>query len=467
MRPELKEYNLDWLFAATFNVSKNLCNATSGELKAMFDYIPYVRPLLEPLLATGKPAMTFLDFFGDYYTDIVHARENNKKVVMTTFCFDPSVFHAIENLVPVTLEIGTALTSMLWKRGSSDFMDYCTEIGFSETGCSSQRGAMGAYLAGLGAQIDLVALNMGGVCDTNANAYSFAAQYLDIPYYGLDYPASLTSAEVQDYHHKDYRALIQFIEDNTGCRFDIDRLREVLEEKKKQDELMNELEEMQRLVPNPVPGIYHVMIYAGRYIFSGKKKYTQMLREMVAIVREKATQGRSGLKYGPEQNRSFLAYIDNYSLGIAMIEWFEKKGISHVGSILSRTFAETAPYTTGVPGTSYRIDTTNLDTMIDSMADINARMPMTRTIRGPYDAPNMWLEDTLSLAKMYQADCCIYSGTPGCRNTWSNVKLLARDLESVGFPTHIVHADSFDTRVEAWETTQMRLEEFYKIRELL
>ena len=105
--------------------------------------------------------------------------------------------------------------------------------------------------------------------------------------------------------------------------------------------------------------------------------------------------------------------------------------------------------------------------MIDSMADINARMPMTRTIRGPYDAPNMWLEDTISLAKMYQADCCIYCGTPGCRNTWSNVKLLARDLESAGFPTHIVHADSFDTRVEAWETTQMRLEEFYNIRGLL
>ena len=100
MRPELKEYNLDWLFAATFNVSKNLCNATANELKGMFKYIPYVRPLLEPLLATGKPAMTFLDFFGDYYTDIVRARENNKKVVMTTFCFDPSVFHISIRIEP-------------------------------------------------------------------------------------------------------------------------------------------------------------------------------------------------------------------------------------------------------------------------------------------------------------------------------------------------------------------------------
>jgi len=105
--------------------------------------------------------------------------------------------------------------------------------------------------------------------------------------------------------------------------------------------------------------------------------------------------------------------------------------------------------------------------MIDSLADINARMPMTRTIRGPYDAPNMWLEDSLSLAKQYSADCCLYNGTPGCRNTWSNIKLLSRDLEAMGYPTHINHADSFDTRVETWESTETRLEEFYQIRGLL
>jgi benzoyl-CoA reductase/2-hydroxyglutaryl-CoA dehydratase subunit BcrC/BadD/HgdB len=199
---------------------------------------------------------------------------------------------------------------------------------------------------------------MGGVCDTNANAYSFAAQYLDIPFYGLDYPANLTAAEVQDYHHRDYRALIQFIEDHTGSTFDIDRLREVLEEKRKQDELMNELEELQRLVPNPVPGIYHIMIYAGRYIFSGRKKYTRMLREMVAIVRKMPPGKSRSASRAMSGTGLFSLYIDNYSLGIAMIEWFEKMGISHMGNILSRTFAETAPYTTGMPGTTYRIDTT-------------------------------------------------------------------------------------------------------------
>jgi len=158
MRPELKEYNLDKLFAATFRVARNLGSSTPGEIKNVLKYTPYVSGLLEPVLATGQPAVTFFDLFNDYYSNIINAKENGKKVVMTTFCFDPSVFYAIDNLAPVTLEIGTALTSMLWKRGSADFMDYCTELGFSETGCSSQRGAMGAYLADLGAEINLVAL---------------------------------------------------------------------------------------------------------------------------------------------------------------------------------------------------------------------------------------------------------------------------------------------------------------------
>ena len=105
--------------------------------------------------------------------------------------------------------------------------------------------------------------------------------------------------------------------------------------------------------------------------------------------------------------------------------------------------------------------------MVDSLALQNSRMPMVKSIRGPYDAPGMWLEDTVALAEMYQADSIIYSGTPGCRNTWGMVKLLARDTEEAGFPTHIMYSDSFDERVESWEATAARLDEFFAVRGLL
>ncbi len=466
MRSALKEYPLDLLFARTFEVARKLGRSTEKERAILLKSVPYVSGLLKQILAIGRPALTFLELMSDYYRNLINAKEEGKKVVMTTFCFDPTIFYAFDNLVPVTLEVGTVITSILWKRGSYDFMDFCTEVGFSETGCSSQRGTMGAYLAGAGVDIDMVAINMGGVCDTNSNAYSFAAQYLGKPFYGLDYPAQLTSAEAADYHHKDYRALIRFLEEHSRCRFDIDRLRALLEEKLIQDELTNELEEMQRLVPNPVPGIFHLLIYAGRYTYSGGRKYTRMLQEMVSAARANAHKGLGGMG-GDEKCRALLFYIDNFSFNVGMFDWLAQRQVSHMGGMLSRFFPDTAPYRRDVPGTCYNIDTRSLDAMIDTLAAINARMPMTRTIRGPYDAPDMWLEDSLSLAKIFRADCCIYNGTPGCRNTWSNVKLIARDLEAHGYPTHIVYADAFDGRVENWETTAMRLDEFFKIRRLL
>ena len=92
---------------------------------------------------------------------------------------------------------------------------------------------------------------------------------------------------------------------------------------------------------------------------------------------------------------------------------------------------------------------------------------MIKSIRGPYDAPHMWLQETLALAKMYQADLIVYSGTPGCRNTWGMVKLLARDTEKAGFPTYIMYSDAFDERVESFENTRERFEEFLNVRRLL
>ncbi len=196
-------------------------------------------------------------------------------------------------------------------------------------------------------------------------------------------------------------------------------------------------------------------------------EYTELLSDMAAVVRDNAQNGRSGITSGIEKKRAFFFYIDHYTLNLSLWDWLDRHGISHIGSILSRSFKDDQPYMKGMEDAAYSIDTTDLDTMIDSIAMINSRMPMVRSIRGPYDRPNMWKEESLALARVFKADCLIYNGTPGCRNTWSNVKLLAGDLEEAGYPTHIMYGDAFDERVESWESTAARLEEFFTIRGLL
>ena len=94
-------------------------------------------------------------------------------------------------------------------------------------------------------------------------------------------------------------------------------------------------------------------------------------------------------------------------------------------------------------------------------------MPMIKQIRGPYDAPAMWLEDTLSAARVYKAEGSIYCGTLGCRNTWGMVKPFARDLEEAGIPTFILFADSFDERVISWDACENKVVEFLKVRKII
>lgn len=468
MRPELKEYNFDWMLYSTFVAASRLKNGTEKEYRRTLSYVPYFSGVVDAVLGTGEPGEIFLKVLETYMGNIVHARERGKHTAVTTFCFSPVILYAMD-IYPVCLEVLSVLMTMTYKRGTAEFLDYCNEVGYTETSCSSQRGAIGAYLAGIGADIDMIVTDSPGVCDTNANAFAFAAAYLKKPFFQLDMPPVLTGERSDEYHLADYRALIRFLEENTGRRLDTDKLGELLREVEHQEELIGELEDLARIVPNPLPVSFNLLLYSSRFMFSGMKECTAMLESMLRLAAGNAEKGVAGLSGGVEKMRAFFCYIDHYTQNLRLWQFLDQHGIGYLGNILSRSWHHNAPHVKEyhTEPAAYAIDTTDLDAMIRTMAAHNARMPMIKSIRGPYDGPDMWLQDTASLAKMYGADCVIYNGTPGCRNTWGMVKLFARDLEKAGFPTFIMYGDAFDDRVESWESTRDRLEEFLRVRRLL
>jgi benzoyl-CoA reductase subunit B len=466
MRPEIKEYNYDWMLGSLLKVAADIGNSSEKEIRYLLEYIPYFKGSLGVLLREGEVGFHFIRMVSKYFDDLLNARKENKKIAAITFCFSPALLNAMD-IVPVTLEVATGLAGLLWKRGAYDYLDYGCELGFTETSCSSQRGALGAYMAGLGEEIDMFVCDTPGVCDTNANAFAFASAYLDKPFFQLNYPHTIGDEKTKQYHLDDYKDLIAFLEEETGTALEEDKLRRILTEVDRQDDLLAELEDFHTLVPNPIPVIYNLFIYIGRFLFSGRPEYTALLKEMLAAVEIKARQGKSGLYSGKENIRAYMCYIDHYTLDLNFFDWLDKRGIAHIGGILSRNFRDSAGYTADLEKSTYGIDTSSLETMLTSISEMNATLPMVRSIRGPMDGPNMWLEESLSLSRTYKADCIIYNGTPGCRNTWGMVKPFAREIEKAGFPVHIMYGDAFDDRVETWETTKTRLDEFLSIRGLI
>jgi benzoyl-CoA reductase subunit B len=387
MRPEIKEYNFDYLLNGAIDAAAKIADGTDKEYKRHLKYIPYFKDVVEPILEEGETGIIFLKGLSQYLNNVISAKERGNKVAITTFCFSPAIFYAM-GIQPITLEIMTTLGAMIWKRGTFDYLDFGVEIGFTETSCSSQRGSLGAYLAGLGVDIDLIVCDSPGVCDTNANAFAFASAYLDKPMYQLNYPQTLMDDKTKQYHVDDYKELIKFLEKETGNKLEEDKLRMILKKIHRQDEILEEMEDLQRLTPNPMPPLYNLFLYAGRFIFAGTDEYTTLLETMLKTIRKNAEEKKSGLKSGVEKIRALFVYIDHYTVNLEFFKWLDDNGISHVGNILSRFYSENAPYR-GDGDVSYKIDTANMDTMIDSIAQMNALMPMVRSIRGPYDAPEM------------------------------------------------------------------------------
>jgi hypothetical protein len=464
MKKETREYNYDWMLWSTFSAASKALDGTPKEFEGLARVIPSFKTIANNILRHGEPGVLFLKMLTEYLDDIVTAKQKGKKLCLGTFTSSKHLFFAFDNVVPAWAEPMTVFGTLALRKGTAEYMDYCCEVGFTETSCSAQRGSFGAYLAGLTEKPDFLVCGAPGICDTNANAVQFLSSYLDLPMFQLNFPSKLTDGRTSDYHRKDFRALISFMEEQSGSKLNENRLRELLEEQKLQDELNNEIYDLMRLIPCPVPPILMFFMYAGKLTMPGRKSHTAMLKSILKVARDNAAQGYAGTSSKKERARLMMCYIDHYTTDARFWEWMDSQEISLLPTLILRFWNEGINYAVGREEEAYHIDTTNLDTMIDSLADINSRMPMAKQLRGPYDAPGMWRDDLLCASKIMKPDFLVYIGSMGCRNSWGANKLIQRDCEREGIPTMLLFADAFDDRVASWEHCVDKISEFMHVR---
>ena len=461
MRNELKEYDLDWTLWSILNLASKVGVASDKELQGMLSMLPSRKGLLDALLQHRKPGTLFLEMAGNYFQHLMDAHAEGKKVCMNSFCFPPEICFALD-IIPVFPEIITAFGTLIWERGMYEFQDYANEMGLTDTSCSAQRGGAGGFLAGLVAKPDMIVSNTPGVCDTNSTVVAFMSEYLKVPYFQIDWPPSVSDERALEYQRQDFRNMIAFLEEQSGDKLQEDKLREVCEQSRQMDERLVELHELRTLVPSPVPNIFGLFEFASRYVAGGTPECNSLLEAMLEASRERA---EKGLGPGPgERARGFFVYVSHFTQDAKFWTWLEDQGITHLGETLNFFYQKSAPY---AGGKGYAMDTTNMDTMIDSLADQMASYPMIRTIRGPYDAPDQWAEQIARQVKAYKTDFVCYIGTMACRNSWGAAKLLSRYVEDeLNIPSLIIYADAWDDRVMSWETVKDKLSEFLEMRVL-
>jgi len=425
--------------------------ATDKEIRGMMKAVPALSGMLETFVLEPhirKAGLPFLEMSGTYFRNLGKAHKEGKKIAFENFNFPPAILYAMD-IVPVSPEVISSFLSIGVPKGVFRFIDYTTGIGLSETMCTAQRGGVGVILSGLTEKPDMVLNMASGSCDTNSKMFDFMAEYLHVPFCNIDAPPYWDEdGEMVKYYRKEYRKMVAFLEEQTGKKLDEDKLRRCCTEAKKQDEYVAEIYDLRRAVPNPVPAVFNLMMFASRFMASGTPQATKVMETIYEVVKERYKKGEGVLPR--ERARAGFVYLSHFTAGGEFWKWLDHNGIALMleGLILFNH-------------QHYTIDTSTVDTMLDSLAGQAHNMMMTKQIRGPLDFPGQWFEDIATLAKDLSIDCAIYLGTLGCKNTWGGIKVLMQTIEEeLGLPTLIMHSDAWDDRVTPWATLRDQIEEF-------
>lgn len=392
-----------------------------------------------------------IPWLNTYIARIREAHDEGKKIVLTSFNQTPEIFYALD-CVPASAEILTSFASILLD-GYEVYLDWSEEEGLLDTMCTAQRGVNGAILRGLGPKPDFCCTFAPGSCDQNSKQFEFMAHRLDIPYLTADAPTHHDERSLE-YYRKEFRDLISQIEEITGNKLDPDKLKKVVKESEKCREYYQEITDLSKAHPNPVPNIAWPFYHGMKFSSCGTEEGTNLAKSILDCSKKRYKQG-IGAK--PEEKiRQAWIYTGFYFPSMELWFWLERNGMSYVTDVLSFFHAE-------VP-----MDTSNTDSMIDGLARRNFNYPMTRQQSGPMDAPGSWLEDYLWIINGWDVDAGIFSGHLACKNAWGAVRPLTKAIrKETGVPTLELEGDSWDRRITPLSTIQENIEEFNETMGLL
>jgi hypothetical protein len=159
-----------------------------------------------------------------------------------------------------------------------------------------------------------------------------------------------------------------------------------------------------------------------------------------------------------------MCFIDHYTINAQFYDWAMSNDITICINMVTTLWWEGVNYSRGMVDECYSTDTTSRESMIRTLAGLNSRLAMNKSLRGPWDGRGQWLSDCIAITKIVNPHFIIYAGTLGCRNSWSVNKLIQREMEKLGYPFMITFADVFDERPNSWENVKRQMEEFMAVR---
>ncbi len=342
-----------------------------------------------------------------------------------------------------------------YQRSQAEFLmqdlDECDRLGLTRDNCSLLRLTLYYIIAGLMPTPTMI-IHKLEPCDALLGFHEAVRVHdgwRDVPYYSLDPPYWKEDDDrTLDYYAGEIAGVVSFLEENTGKKLDLDRLREAVEESNMQYELWGEYVELRRSVPCPHNFDLGSQLYPAVQIYgAGDPRCTAWLREMIADAEDKVRAKKGGVE--PEKLR--VLWFDIFGQWLPdLAAWLEKEWNANIVIDMSNI----CPYTP--------VDTTNEHTMF---RDLGKRTlcdaVMVRQVRGTADR---LLSDLAMIISDYKIDAVIPPTHVGHKDQIASLGLM-RDVcrESGATYLDMGTVDVFDPRYTSMDVIQDRLSQYLAV----
>lgn len=382
-----------------------------------------------------------------YFLEIDEAKKTGKqKVAWCTSVGPAELLHSMGFLVYYPENHGALLGAT---RMATDVIPLANAVGYSPDICSYLTADVGAYLKGVtpltrayGIQnipkADILVYNTNQCRDVQ-DWFSFYAREWDVPIVGIHTHRNIR--EVENFHIADLvsqmKSMIPTLERVSGNRFDIDRLREVVDLSLQCTKLWRRVLECGAAKPAPLTFFDATIHMAPAVILRGKPEAIEYYKLLIAELED-----RIKTKEGAVPGERHRLYWDG------MPVWGKLRELSDQFCQL-RTNVVASTYCN-----SWIFDAFDPKEPFESMARAYTELFIVRDESFKEWYMDKWIEN-------FSIDGVIFHDAKTCPNNSNNrYSMPQRMAKRLGLPTLVLHGDLNDLRCYSEEQTKTNIEAF-------
>jgi benzoyl-CoA reductase/2-hydroxyglutaryl-CoA dehydratase subunit BcrC/BadD/HgdB len=376
-----------------------------------------------------------------YFEEVTEARAKGEPLAWTNFGVPSELFWAMD-IVPVIIDVVTGLVAPT--EDAARYIDLAEEK-IPDHLCSNNKVLLGAMLSGEITPPDFI-VHPAAPCDSNLATYPVMAEVFGSSFFCIDMPY-LKNEKATRYIAGELKRLVSLVEEKTGRKLDLDRLRQAMVHSNAAHEHYLELSKLRETVPCPCMGLDTLAEYPAVLSLAGRPELVDYLADRREKTGKKVDRGEGTLPPGEEKYRLVWIY-GAPAFDLFTFMWLEQEhGAVSVANMNSNFVMKPVE------------DISSLDSILLGLAEKVTLMPMTRECSGPWEN---YLDATLDLCRRFKADAAVFAGHVACKANWAITKLVKdRIRDELGIPTLVLEVDLFDERLLSSEQIQARFDEFF------